>query len=82
MNPETLRQARLARDHRFDGIFFVAVSTTGIYCRPVCPAPPPDAASVRTGVRQWSADGGTGHLARPQGNRTLDRSLRENARAQ
>lgn len=25
-----------ARDARFDGLFFVAVSTTGIYCRPVC----------------------------------------------
>jgi AraC family transcriptional regulator of adaptative response / DNA-3-methyladenine glycosylase II len=27
-----------ARDARFDGIFFVGVTTTGIYCRPVCPA--------------------------------------------
>lgn len=27
-----------ARDTRFDGAFFVAVSTTGIYCRPVCTA--------------------------------------------
>jgi AraC family transcriptional regulator of adaptative response / DNA-3-methyladenine glycosylase II len=27
-----------ARDARFDGIFFVAVTTTGIYCRPVCPS--------------------------------------------
>lgn len=25
-----------ARDARFDGVFFVGVSTTGIYCRPVC----------------------------------------------
>src|SRR5260221_7314272 len=25
-----------ARDARFDGVFFVAVSTTGVYCRPVC----------------------------------------------
>lgn len=30
----------LARDHRFDGQFFVGVKTTGIYCRPVCPAKP------------------------------------------
>jgi len=29
-------QAVLARDRRFDGVFFVGVSTTGIYCRPVC----------------------------------------------
>lgn len=27
-----------ARDPRFDGVFFVGVRTTGIYCRPVCPA--------------------------------------------
>lgn len=33
-------QARLSRDVRFDGLFFTAVATTGIYCRPVCPAPP------------------------------------------
>lgn len=32
-----------ARDARFDGIFFVAVSTTGIYCRPICPARTPRA---------------------------------------
>jgi len=32
-------QARLTRDARFDGLFFVAVKSTGIYCRPVCPAP-------------------------------------------
>ena len=32
--------AVLARDNRFDGQFFVAVKTTGIYCRPICPAKP------------------------------------------
>ena len=31
-------QALLSRDRRFDGLFFTAVTTTGIYCRPVCPA--------------------------------------------
>lgn len=30
----------LARDYRFDGKFFVGVRTTGIYCRPICPAKP------------------------------------------
>jgi len=30
-----------ARDQRFDGVFFVGVSTTGIYCRPVCVARTP-----------------------------------------
>jgi AraC family transcriptional regulator of adaptative response / DNA-3-methyladenine glycosylase II len=40
------QQARLARDHRFDGRFFVAVKTTGIYCRPICPAPVPKEKNV------------------------------------
>ena len=31
-------RAHLARDARFDGKFFVAVRTTMIYCRPICPA--------------------------------------------
>lgn len=43
---EHYRSARLARDPRFDGTFFVAVKTTGIYCRPVCPAPAPKEANV------------------------------------
>lgn len=40
-DPATCHAAMLARDARFDGVFFVAVRTTGIYCRPVCPARPP-----------------------------------------
>lgn len=32
--------AMLARDPRFDGKFFIGVKTTGIYCRPICPAKP------------------------------------------
>ena len=31
----------IARDARFDGVFFVGVRTTGIYCRPVCTAKTP-----------------------------------------
>jgi AraC family transcriptional regulator of adaptative response / DNA-3-methyladenine glycosylase II len=34
-----LDQARVSRDARFDGRFFIAVRTTGTYCRPICPAP-------------------------------------------
>lgn len=34
-------RARLARDPRFDGLFFTGVLSTGIYCRPICPAPSP-----------------------------------------
>lgn len=41
LNPDICRQARLSRDPRFDGEFFLAVRTTGIYCRPICPARPP-----------------------------------------
>src|SRR3954451_19107446 len=33
-----LHRALEARDARFDGIFFVGVTSTGIYCRPICPA--------------------------------------------
>ncbi len=38
--------ARLARDPRFDGRFFVGVRTTGIYCRPICPAVSPKRENV------------------------------------
>ncbi|WP_245720721.1 AlkA N-terminal domain-containing protein [Microbulbifer yueqingensis] len=40
-SPEICARARLARDRRFDGCFFTAVRTTGIFCRPVCPARAP-----------------------------------------
>ena len=36
-------QALLSRDRKFDGRFFVGVSSTGIYCRPVCRVRPPKA---------------------------------------
>jgi AraC family transcriptional regulator of adaptative response / DNA-3-methyladenine glycosylase II len=38
---DTCYQAMLSRDARFDGWFYVAVSSTGIYCRPSCPAVTP-----------------------------------------
>src|SRR5262249_8807535 len=34
-----LNRARLSRDPRFDGKFFIAVLSTRIYCRPICPGP-------------------------------------------
>jgi len=37
---ETCDAARLRRDKPFDGLFFAAVRTTRIYCRPICPARP------------------------------------------
>ena len=40
MNTErkALYKALTARDPRFDGVFFVGVTSTGIYCRPICRA--------------------------------------------
>jgi len=43
---DVYERARLARDARFDGVFFTAVRSTGIYCRPMCPAPAPKPANV------------------------------------
>ena len=39
LEPDICWQAMRSRDPRFDGRFFVAAVTTGIYCRPVCPVP-------------------------------------------
>lgn len=38
LSPDICARALDARDSRFDGLFFVGITTTGIYCRPVCPA--------------------------------------------
>lgn len=40
-------RARLTRDARYDGRFFIAVTSTGIYCRPICPAPTANSKNVR-----------------------------------
>src|SRR5882672_10826591 len=40
-------RARRSRDARFDGRFFIGVTTTGIYCRPICPARAPKDENVR-----------------------------------
>ncbi|MCO8170181.1 helix-turn-helix domain-containing protein [Pseudomonas sp. 21LCFQ02] len=41
LDPQTCYAAFVARDRRFDGWFFMGVSSTGIYCRPVCPVRAP-----------------------------------------
>jgi AraC family transcriptional regulator of adaptative response / DNA-3-methyladenine glycosylase II len=41
LDPDVCYRAIQTRDARFDGRLFVAVRTTGIYCRPVCPARTP-----------------------------------------
>jgi AraC family transcriptional regulator of adaptative response / DNA-3-methyladenine glycosylase II len=45
-DPVLCYRAVQARDARFDGVFYTAVRTTGIYCRPSCPAVTPKAANV------------------------------------
>ena len=47
VNHTAWERARRARDARFDGRFFIGVTSTGIYCRPICPAPSPKEANVR-----------------------------------
>jgi len=41
MDAEQMYQALLRRDPHYDGKFLVCVKTTGIFCRPICPAPKP-----------------------------------------
>src|SRR5262245_45231448 len=43
---EICDRARASKDARFDGLFFIAVRSTGIYCRPVCPAPTAKSSNV------------------------------------
>ena len=38
LSPQICQRALEARDPRFDGVFFVAITTTRIYCRPICPS--------------------------------------------
>src|SRR6188768_3269192 len=41
LDPKVCYRALTTRDARFDGRLFVGVTSTGIYCRPVCPARTP-----------------------------------------
>ncbi|MGH8402942.1 MAG: Ada metal-binding domain-containing protein, partial [Gammaproteobacteria bacterium] len=47
LDPRICGRARLARDPRFDGRFFIGVTSTGIYCRPICPSPTAKRLNVR-----------------------------------
>jgi AraC family transcriptional regulator of adaptative response / DNA-3-methyladenine glycosylase II len=47
LDEASCERARLARDPRFDGRFFIGVLSTGIYCRPICPAPTVKPSNVR-----------------------------------
>ena len=46
MDDDARYRVLLSRDSRFDGVFFVGVRTTGIYCRPSCPAITPQRQNV------------------------------------
>ena len=47
LDPRTCYHALRTRDPRFDGRFFTGVASTGVYCRPVCPARTPKLANCR-----------------------------------
>ncbi|HJY58152.1 MAG TPA: Ada metal-binding domain-containing protein, partial [Streptosporangiaceae bacterium] len=47
LDDEQQYQAAISKDARFDGVFFIAVSSTGIYCRPSCPAITPKRENMR-----------------------------------
>lgn len=51
-----LYRALVARDARFDGRFFVGVTTTGVYCRPICPARTPRADRCKFFTRPAEAE--------------------------
>ena len=47
LDPDVCYERLHGRDPRFDGWFYVAVTSTGIYCRPSCPAMVPKRRNVR-----------------------------------
>ena len=47
MDNDQRYEAAVSKDARFDGVFFTAVTSTGIYCRPSCPAITPKRANMR-----------------------------------
>jgi AraC family transcriptional regulator, regulatory protein of adaptative response / DNA-3-methyladenine glycosylase II len=56
LDPRVCSRARRARDARFDGRFFIGVTSTGIYCRPICPARSPKEEHVRYFVTALAAE--------------------------
>ncbi|MEU1463936.1 AlkA N-terminal domain-containing protein [Streptomyces sp. NPDC005727] len=62
MDEDSGYEAVRSRDGRFDGAFFFAVETTGIYCRPSCPAVTPKRSNVRF-FRTAAAAQGSGFRA-------------------
>ncbi|HEX4755125.1 MAG TPA: AlkA N-terminal domain-containing protein [Candidatus Dormibacteraeota bacterium] len=86
---EACYRAILSRDARFDGRFFTAVTSTGIYCRPICPAQTPRRPNVRFYPSASAAQAAgfraclrcrphlaPGPVQPPGGDRVVDRALR------
>ncbi len=57
LDPEACYRAVRSRDRRFDGRFFTAVTSTGIYCRPICPVRPPKRENMRFYSSAAAAEG-------------------------
>ena len=56
LDQEACYRAVLTRDPRFDGRFFTCVKSTGIYCRPVCPARTPKRENMRFVISAAAAE--------------------------
>ncbi|QXO15759.1 AlkA N-terminal domain-containing protein [Vibrio ostreae] len=55
LTPQQCQRARMSRDARFDGRFYIAVKSTGIFCRPICPATLPKEENVEYFAHQAQA---------------------------
>jgi len=56
LDPDTCYRAVAARDPRFDGRFFTGVTSTGVYCRPICPSRTPARRNMRFFPHQGAAE--------------------------
>src|SRR5215831_16516654 len=57
LDPDLCWRAWVRRDRRFEGRFFMGVTSTGIYCKPGCPARLPARRNVRFYVSAAAAEG-------------------------
>ena len=57
LDSDSCFRAVRARDRRFDGRFFVAITSTRIYCRPICPARPAKRSNMRFYSSAAAAEG-------------------------
>ena len=58
LDDERRYHAAVSKDPRFDGVFFIAVTSTGIYCRPSCPAITPKRENMRFLPQRGGGPGG------------------------